>query len=148
MKKIPLLLLTCILLSSCATPGDLFKGFLGTSTKGLEVGRKDALVKIFEYNYETCYAKLEKILKAMPNTSIYAQDKHMIALYYIELNTSPVGVFFKKIDPTHTQVEVSSPDIPVKEWIAKNVFSETVLPAPPESKALKKAIDRENRLGN
>ena len=134
MKKILLTLSICILLSGCATPVELLKGFLGISTKELEEGRPDALVKVFDYNYDTCYKKVSSIIKAMPKVSIYAQDKGVIAFYYIDPNTTPVGVFFKEIDPAHTQVEISSRDSNAKEWVAKNVFSETVLKATPDAK--------------
>ena len=134
MKKIIVLLSICVFLSGCATPGETLKEFLGNSTKALEECRKDAAVKIFDYDYDTCYKKTEAILKKMLKVSIYAQDKHLIAFYYIDPNTTPVGVFFKEIDPAHTEVEVASEDPDAKEWVAKNVFSETVLVATPEAK--------------
>lgn len=132
MKKMVVILslcAACLFLNGCATTPDIFKKFAGVSTKELEDLRKDAKVKVFDYDYNTCYEKVEKIIKAMPKTSIYAKDKGMIALYYIDPNTTPVGVFFKEIDAAHTQVEISSPGPDAKEWVAKNVFSETVLPA-------------------
>ena len=137
MKKILIALSVCILLSGCATPGDIWKEFLGISTKELEEGRSDAAVKVFDYNYDTCYKKVDSIIKAMPKVSIYAQDKGGIAFYYIDPNTTPVGVFFKSIDPAHTVVEISSQDSNAKEWVAKNVFSETVLKATPDAKIRK-----------
>jgi len=140
MKKILMTLSVCILLSGCAAPGELLKEFLGVSTKELEEGRSDAAVKVFDYNYDTCYKKTEAVIKAMPKVSVYAQDKGGIAFYYIDPNTTPVGVFFKEIDPAHTQVEISSPDAFAKEWVAKNVFSETVLKATADAK-----IKKDNR---
>ena len=138
MKKILITLSVCVLLSGCATPAELLKGFLGISTKELEEGRSDALVKVFDYNYDTCYKKVESIVKAMPKVSVYARDKGGIAFYYIDPNTTPVGVFFKSIDPAHTQVEISSQDSSAKEWVAKNIFSETVLKATPDAKINKR----------
>lgn len=129
MKKILITLLACVLLSGCATSTELLKELVGVSTKELDEGRKDALVKVFAYDYDTCYKKTEAIVKAMPKVSVYAQDEEMIAFYYIDPNTTPVGVFFKKIDPSHTQVEISSQNPDAKEWVAKNVFSEKVLKA-------------------
>ncbi|MDP3804057.1 MAG: hypothetical protein Q8Q87_00735 [Candidatus Omnitrophota bacterium] len=123
MKKIVLILSVSIFLSGCATPGDIWKGFLGISTGELETGRKDAALKVFDYDYDTCYKKIEKIINAMPKVSVYAKDKHMVAFYYIDMNTTPVGVFFKEIDPTRTQVEISSPSSNAKESVAKNIFS-------------------------
>ncbi|MFH0764749.1 MAG: hypothetical protein V1927_07105 [Candidatus Omnitrophota bacterium] len=134
MRKILITLSVCILLSGCAASTELLKGFLGISTKELEEGRTDAAVKVFDYNYDMCYKKTEAIVKAMPKVSVYAQNKGGIAFYYIDPNTTPVGVFFKSIDPTHTQVQISSRDSNAKDWVAKNVFSETVLKATPDAK--------------
>ena len=146
MRKILIILLTGIFIGGCATPMDIVKMSLGNSTKQLEDGRKDALVKVFNSDYETCFTKTEKILEAVPKASIYAKDKHMIALYCIDPNTTPVGVFFKEIDPSHTRLEVSSPGSDAKEWIAKNVFSDTVLPATPEAKSFKGGSSRKDRV--
>ena len=84
-------------------------------------------MKVFEYDYKTCYEKTEALLKKMPFVNIYAKDKGMIAIYYINPDTTPVGIFFKEVDATHTQVEISSESTVAKEWIAKNIFSETVV---------------------
>ena len=134
MKKILITLSICAFLNGCATPVDIWKGFLGVSTRELEAERKDAAIKVFDYDYDTCYKKTEKILNDMPKVSVYAKDKQMIAFYYIDPNTTPVGVFFKEIDPTHTQVEISSPDPDAKEWVAKHIFSETFLKPTPDAK--------------
>jgi hypothetical protein len=135
MQEVLIILLIGIFIGGCATPLEIVKMSLGNSTKQLDRGRKDALVKVVNSDYETCFAKTQEILEAMPKASIYAKDKHMIALYYIDPNTTPVGVFFKEIDPSHTRLEVSSPGSDAKEWIAKNVFSDTVLPATPKAKS-------------
>ncbi|MCX5678377.1 MAG: hypothetical protein NTY76_04640 [Candidatus Omnitrophica bacterium] len=127
MKKIIVLLAACALLSGCATPGDVWKEFVGASTKGIEQARADAMTKVFDYDYKTCYEKVEAFVKTMPNVSIYSKDKGMIAIYVINPNTTPAGIFFKEIDSTHTQVDVSSESTPTKEWVANSIFSETVL---------------------
>ncbi len=114
------------LTSGCVTPKEGIKVFEGTSTKDVEAARKDASVKVFNYDYDTCYAKAEKLLHDLPNASIYAKTKEMIAIYYIDPNTTPVGVFFKEAGPARTQVEVSSPSSSAKEFVAKVIFSETL----------------------
>ena len=113
-----------VLASGCITLKEAIKVFEGTSTKDVEDTRKDASVKVFNYDYNTCYAKTEKLLQKLINASIYAKTKEMIAIYYIDPDTTPVGIFFKEIDAAHTQVEVSSPSSPTKEYVAKIVFSE------------------------
>lgn len=127
MKKIMVALIMCVLLSGCTTLGNTFKAALGTSTKEIEESRAEASVKVFEYDYKTCYEKMEKLLNRMPLVSIYAKNDEMIAVFYINPDTTPVGIFFKSVDATHTQIEISSPSTVAKEWIAKNVFSETIV---------------------
>jgi len=128
MKKIIVLLAACALLSGCATPGNTWKEFLGVSTKGIEEARADALTKVFDYDYKTCYEKAEALLRKMPNVSIYFKDKGMIAVYVINPNTTSAGIFFKEIDSGHTQVDVSSESTPTKEWVANNIFYEKISP--------------------
>jgi hypothetical protein len=98
------------------------KGLVGVSTKAVEDARKTALVKVFDNDYKTCYNKTLIALKKMGNVSIYARDRQRIAFYYIDPNTTPVGVFFKKVDDAHTQVEISSQSSTAKESVAKYIF--------------------------
>jgi len=108
----------------CATIKETGKGLLGISTRSLEKARVDAIIKTFHYDYFTCYTKTLDILKGM-DAYIYMQNikKHMTAIYISEEDTTPVGLFFKEIDATNTQVEISSPSTYAKEFLAKNVFS-------------------------
>jgi hypothetical protein len=115
-------------ISECFSPAEAFKGFFAVSTKELEELRKDALVKIFEEPYGDCYKRLRAIIEKMPQTSIYAEKKGMIAVYCSCLNDTPAGIFFTEIDPTHTKVEISSPSARAKDWVAANVFSGKVQP--------------------
>lgn len=141
MKKILLVLSVSVFLSGCATPADMAKNFLGISTKELQERRKGALRKVFDYDYAACYNKVENILTGMPRVSIYAKEKDKIALFYIDPYNTPVGVFFIEVDQTHTQVEISSPSSAAKEWVAKNVFSEKILPPTPEAKIEKQPAE-------
>jgi len=113
------------LMTGCVSLKEGVKIFEGTSTKDVEDARKNASVKVFNYGYDICYAKTEKLLQNLTSASIYAKTKDMIAIYYIDPDTTPVGVFFKAVDAAHTQVEVSSPSSPTKEYVAKVIFSGT-----------------------
>lgn len=109
-------------LSGCAGIKETAKGVAGISTKSLEENRKDAIVKAFNYDYSTCYTKTLDILKRI-SVYIYLQDikSHMVAIYVSEEDTTPVGLFFKEIDNANTQIEVSSPSVYAKEFIAAKI---------------------------
>jgi hypothetical protein len=88
--------------------------------------KEAAVTKTFNYDYSTCYWKLNGILKAMPHVSVYSEKYAVISLHYINPNTTPVEVYFTAVDATHTRVEVVSESSSAKNWIAGNIFSETV----------------------
>lgn len=113
-----------ILMSGCATVIESAKGIAGTSTRALEKSRKNAITRTFNYDYSACYAKTLEILKHI-NTYIYKRSikKHMIAVYVSEEDTTQVGIFFKEIDASHTQIEVSSRSTYAKETISSTLFS-------------------------
>ena len=114
----------CILnFIGCARLKETAKGIAGISTKVLEDNRRYALTKTFNYDYFTCYTKVIDALKRI-DAYIYVKDikKHMIAIYVSGADTTPVGLFFKEIDKSNTQVEVSSPSTYAKELIAEKVF--------------------------
>jgi len=125
-QKIILLGFSCWLLvslSGCITLKEGAKGVLGISTKALEDNRKDAIKKTFNYDYNTCYSKTKGILKEI-NAYIYSEEsgKNLLAIYVSEKDTTAVGLFFKTIDQTHTQIEVSSGSTYAKELISGEVF--------------------------
>lgn len=115
----------CILNSmGCAALTEGVKRIAGISTKSLEKARKDAIVKNFNYDYFTCYTRTLDILKEF-GAYIYTKDikKRLIAIYVSEQDTTPVGLFFKEIDRTNTQIEISSPSTYAKELIATKIIS-------------------------
>jgi len=113
-----------ILISGCASLNEGIKSFLGVSTKELELARKNAITKTVNYDYFSCYTKTYDILKEK-GSYIYSQDinKHIIAVYLSEKDTTPVGIFFKEIDSKNTQIEIASPSTYAKELIAARLFS-------------------------
>ena len=116
------ILLPVILLTGCAIIQDTAKGIAGVSTKELQEGRKDAIVKQFDYGYNTCFNKVKKTL-TLKGSYLYAQSmpRHMIALYVSEEDTTPVGIFFKEIGTNKTQIEITSASKYAKEFIAKRL---------------------------
>ncbi|MBU0547328.1 MAG: hypothetical protein KJ710_03710 [Candidatus Omnitrophica bacterium] len=124
------LVITCYLLSTvlsgCAIIKEAAKGFIGVSTQVLEKKRKDALKKSFAIDYDSCYAKVKDILKENNKEScIYAEDtkKKMISIYLSEIDTTPVGIFFTEEKKGFTMIEISSPSIYAKEYIANMIFT-------------------------
>jgi len=113
-----------ILTSGCATLKEGAKCVAGVSTKILEDNRKTAVTKTVNHDYFTAYTKSIEILKRA-GSYIYVQDikKHMIAVYFSESDTTPIGVFFKEIGANTTEMQVSSPSSYAKEVIAGRLFS-------------------------
>lgn len=119
---LPLFLFTgCASVKDTAIEGA--KGIAGISTEVLEDNRKGAIKKVFNYNADICYNESKRILKNM-GCYIYAQEPRdkMIAVYVTELDTTPVGIFFKIVDDNNAQVEVSSPSTFGKEFVSKRLF--------------------------
>jgi hypothetical protein len=118
-----LLICSVIALLGCGTIKEGAKGFLGVSTRTLEEERKNAIIRTFNYDYATCYDNTLAALKHM-RSYVYKKNRqeHMIAIYVSDYDTTPVGLFFKEIDKTNTQVEVSSSSTYAKEFISEKVF--------------------------
>lgn len=128
-----LIFVVCILTLSGCSPlkkitkktadvsGEIVKGIAGISTKVLEDGRKEAIARTFDQDYNKCYGRVEAALRNI-GSYVYARDKKkFIAIYVSQTDTTPVGVFFKEIDSAHTQVEVSSPSTYAKELITNRI---------------------------
>lgn len=115
-----LLLGYCVIsLGGCVTIKETAKGIAGISTKVLEENRKEAIIKTFNYGHEACYNNVRAILEEK-GSYIYAQDpqKLMMAIYVSSQDTTPVGLFFKEIDAVSTRIEISSPSVYAREFIA------------------------------
>lgn len=134
-------------LFGCSTIKEAAKGIAGVSTKILEDGRKGAIRKTFNYDYNTCYNKVRGALKET-GSYIYAEDpkKQMLAIYVSKTDTTAVGIFFKGIDTANTQIEVSSPSTYAKEHIANMLFS--VLEASLNPKEKKGQTDAKKETGD
>jgi hypothetical protein len=109
----------------CAGLKEGLRGFAGVSTKDLEARLPSAAAKDFDLSYSQAYSATMDILKEM-KAYIYAIDnsKNLVAIYVSEQDTTPVGIFFKQIYKTKTQVLVSSPSTYAKELISGKIFTE------------------------
>jgi hypothetical protein len=112
-----------VFVSGCAGLREFGRGIAGTSTKILEQGRGSAVTATFNLNREACYTQTRDFLD-LTNAYIYARDAQqtMLAIYVSQADTTPVGIFFKSTDDTHTVVEVTSPSTQAKEFIATRLF--------------------------
>ena len=119
-----LVICSTMALSGCASTKEMWREIAGTSTKALEEGKANAVTMSLNQDYFRSYNNCLQILKGM-ETFIYARDikKDMIALYLSEVDTTPVGIFFKRIDERTTQIQVTSPSTFAKEFIAEKLFS-------------------------
>ncbi|MCM8770804.1 MAG: hypothetical protein NC936_02920 [Candidatus Omnitrophica bacterium] len=106
-----------VILAGCETT----KCFLGISTKEIEQARPNAITKIFNDDLQTCYRKTESALKTIGGY-IYSKKSDMFACYKSTTDTTPIGVFFKAIDPNNTQIEVSSPSSAARDDFAEKLF--------------------------
>jgi hypothetical protein len=123
--KILVLFFVCIfwpVFPGCAQIKEAAKGFAGVSIREVEEARKEAIVKRIDYGYPEAFEMMRKILKER-GSYIYRQSpqEHAIFLYVSEADTTPVGIFFKEIDSTHTQIEIASPSMYAKEFIAARI---------------------------
>ncbi len=121
------LIILCLLLSAgmvagCAGIKESLKQVAGISTQEIEAARPTAVVKTLEYEYDECFKKTEEALKSL-GSYIYRRDqpKGMLALYVSDLDTTPVGIFFKIVDSTHTQLEIASPSSYTQESMAAKI---------------------------
>ena len=98
------------------------KQFLAISTKEIENVRDEAIVRIVDCDYSSCYERVQQRLAAI-GSYIYAREKDLIAVYISETDTTPAGIFFKEIDGQKTELAIASPAKDTKEYLAENIFS-------------------------
>lgn len=123
MKNFIYLVLTVFFIAGCASPKEAAKGFLGVSTKILEDKRADAITKVFNLDFQSCYSKANEAIKAM-SAYVYARDpgNDLIAVYVSETDTTPVGIFIVEKGPAITEIQISSPSSAAKELVADKLF--------------------------
>ncbi|GAG50321.1 unnamed protein product, partial [marine sediment metagenome] len=85
-----------IALVGCASLGQKTKGFLGISTREIEDVRDKAIVRIVDYDYNSCYRMVEEKLSEI-EAYVYTRRKGLIAFYMSRTDTTTAGIFFKEI---------------------------------------------------
>ena len=109
-------------LAGCACITEGTRQFLSISTKELENVRGGAIVKIVDYDYSSCYKKVEEVFAAI-GSYIYVKREDLIAVYISKTDTTPAGVFFRRIDEQRTELSIASPAKDTKEYLAEQIFS-------------------------
>ena len=124
--SIVLLSLSCLMLifSGCARMREGVRAIAGISTREVENSRQNSIKQVFECDYFTCYAKVQDALKHI-GAYVFAENKEkdLIAIYVSQQDTTPVGLFFREIDSTHTQIEISSPSSFARDTMAEKIFA-------------------------
>jgi len=111
-----------IALAGCVCLKERIKEFLAISTGDIEDSRDRAIVRIVDYDYDSCYRKVEERLIEI-GSYIYAKRKDLIAVYISQKDTTPAGIFFKEINGQKTQLEIASPATDTREYLADKIFS-------------------------
>ncbi len=111
-------------LAGCANFKEHMKGFMGISTREIEAGRKTAITRTVGYDYATAFKMVSNVLQQM-ESYVYAGDisKYMLAVYRSNTDTTPVGIYFKVMSSSSTQIEVSSPSSFTKAEVADKIFA-------------------------
>ncbi|MFA5116492.1 MAG: hypothetical protein WC486_04335 [Candidatus Omnitrophota bacterium] len=112
-------------LFGCAGFKEHMKGFMGISTREIDAGRQTAVTRTVDYDYGTTYKMTLEVLKYL-GSYVYAGDinKHMLAVYRSEVDTTPVGVYFTAMSASTTKIEVSSPSTFTKNEVAQRIFAQ------------------------
>ncbi|MGD9015390.1 MAG: hypothetical protein PVI33_05155 [Candidatus Omnitrophota bacterium] len=111
-----------VVLAGCASLKQGIRGFLGISTKEIENARVQAIVKIVDYDYASCYKMVEARLAEI-KSYIYTRRADLIAVYISQTDTTPAGVFFREVDNQKTEIAIASPASDTKEYLADKIFS-------------------------
>jgi hypothetical protein len=114
----------CVVLCGCAAITEGLKGMVGLSTRSLERSRTTALADQFNCSLAACQKFVRDEVRSM-GSYIYADSarKNLIAIYVLENDTTPVGIFLTEVDADTTRIEVSSPSSRAKELIAGRLFA-------------------------
>ena len=131
-----------IFITGCARLKEGMRCVFGVSTKVLEDNRSTAVSRIFTYDYATCFDKSKEILGGI-GAYFYKIDKAdgLIAIYVSRTDTTPVGIFFKSMSDSITQVEVASPSSSAKALVSRRLFARLQgLPDPEETQAKSEEI--------
>jgi len=125
MKTLKALAVFAILVCICGC--SVFEKAVGTSTEAL-VDEKVRHTKIFDKDISYCYEKsIDALKKWQANAFSVSENDHIIAtrldkVFNSCIDTTEVGIFFIKLEGGKTQVEVSSLNYQLGQFVAENLF--------------------------
>lgn len=125
-RILPIVILM-VFLSGCASICEYTKVLLGTSTRELELTRKDAITKEFNIPYEVTFLKVQDILKQKGCKVFYKNRiKGVIVAMNFSgfINTSEAGIFLTSIEPSKTKIEITSQSQELTMAASKIIFPE------------------------
>ncbi|MDD5348044.1 MAG: hypothetical protein PHT59_05465 [Candidatus Omnitrophica bacterium] len=110
--------------AGCASVREGWRGFRGVSTKALVDAKSSSVAKKFNLDYAQCVEKTKGILGGI-GAYIYEDDpgSGLIAIYVSQTDTTPVGMFFEKLDEKNTQIRFTSQSDYARDYIAGKVES-------------------------
>ena len=138
MLKIAALFAILFYISGCAA----LKVSLGTSIRALEE-EKTRQSKVFDKDVTYCYkTTLEALKKWQANAFIVSENRYIIAtrldnIFKSCIDTTEVGIFFKTLETNKTQVDVSSLNYQLGQFVADNLFKYIENPEAPTCPILK-----------
>ena len=142
-----------IMFSGCALVEETTKTLWGSSTRALEDARVDAANASFTCSYDECFDAVVKLANTVKDRDtykyndlssseplkteetstgqtydIFIQDrvKGLVVVVGLKgnVNTTEVGIFFSRIKPQETKIEISSLSSSAKAKVVKMVFAE------------------------
>lgn len=130
--------LGCLLLAltGCAGVCETAKKVWGSSTQALEEARVDGISKVYNCTFDECFEAALSLdrnneslkSKTLKFYEVFIRDriKSLIIVMGIEGNvdTTEVGIFFSRLSPQMTKIEISSLSTTAKEKVARAVFAE------------------------
>ena len=122
-------------LSGCCSIKNLPDYIAGTYVKQPEEGTPGRYIETFDYPYPICFEKVIDTLKELGVPVRYkSMRKRMILAWYFNkiygrtIDTTKVGIYFKKITSEKTQVDVACGNYGLAKFASEKIFQELQQP--------------------
>jgi len=116
-------------LSGCCSIKNIPDYIAGTYVKQPEEGTPGRYIETFDYSYPICFEKALGTLKELGVAVRYKSvKKRTILAWYFDgiydrtIDTTKVGIYFKKITPEKTQVDVACGNYGLAKFASEKIF--------------------------